>query len=238
MRLAGALAAEALDALVAAVRPGITTGELDALAREFLEERGAVPSFLDYEGFPASICTSVNGEVVHGIPGPRVLGEGDIVSIDLGAYLAGYHGDTARTVAVGTVEPRVRELLRVTVASLAAGVAQARPGNRLSDISHAVQDIVESAGFTVVEEFVGHGIGREMHEDPHIPNYGPPGRGVTLRRGMVLAIEPMVNLGACAVRVREDGWTVETMDGEPSAHFEHTVAVGDPPEILTASPGT
>lgn len=238
MRAAGTLAAEALQAVAARVAPGVTTEELDRLARTYLEERGAAPSFLHYQGYPKSICASVNGEVVHGIPGPRVLREGDIVSLDLGAFVDGYHGDTALTVPVGTVDPEVRELLRITGEALAAGVDQARPGRRLSDISHAVQEVVEAAGFSVVEEFVGHGIGRSMHEDPQVPNYGPPGRGVRLRRGMVLAIEPMVNLGAAAVRVGPDGWTVETIDGRPSAHFEHTVAIGDPPQILTASPGT
>lgn len=238
MRQAGALAAEALSVVAAAVRPGLTTEELDRLARDYLEQHGAIPSFLDYQGYPKSICTSVNGQVVHGIPGPRVLQAGDIVSLDLGALLAGYHGDTACTVPVGEITPKVHELLQVTRTALAAGVAQARPGNHLSDISHAVQEVVEGAGFSVVEEFVGHGIGRDMHEDPQIPNYGPPGRGVRLRRGMVLAIEPMVNLGEPGVRILPDGWTVETLDGLPSAHFEHTVAVGDPPEILTARPGT
>lgn len=233
MRAAGALTAKARDHVAALVRPGITTRDLDQSARRFIEEHGGTPSFLGYEGYPASICASVNGVVVHGIPGKEKLREGDIVSLDLGVLLEGYHGDTAVTVAVGEIQPRVQELLDVTKASLEAGLCQARVGNHLSDVSHAVQEVAEGAGFSVVVDYVGHGIGRQMHEDPQIPNYGPPGRGVVLRRGMVLAIEPMINMGGADVRVRDDGWTVETVDGLPSAHFEHTVAVGDPPEILT-----
>jgi len=235
MRRAGALTAAARDYVASLVRPGITTAELDDAGRRFIEERGGQPSFLGYQGYPASICTSVNGVVVHGIPKrSQVLQEGDIVSLDLGAIVDGYHGDTAVTVRVGKVSERIEALLRATQAALHAGIAQAKVGNHLSDISHAVQTVAEGAGFSVVVDYVGHGIGREMHEDPQIPNYGPPGRGVKLRRGMILAIEPMINMGGPDVRVRPDGWTVETIDGLPSAHFEHTVAVGDPPEILTA----
>ena len=233
MRRAGALTAEARDHVAAMVRPGVTTRELDQAARRFIEERGGIPSFLGYQGYPASICTSVNGVVVHGIPGKQVLREGDIISLDLGVLLDGYHGDTAVTVPVGRIEDRTRELLEVTRKSLLAGIEQARPGRHLGDISHAVQEVAEGAGFAVVVDYVGHGIGREMHEDPQVPNHGQAGRGVVLRRGMVLAIEPMINRGSADVAVRDDGWTVETVDGEPSAHFEHTVAVGDPPEILT-----
>ncbi len=234
MRRAGALTAQARDYVAALVRPGLTTRELDEAARRFIAERGGTPSFLGYQGFPASICASVNGVVVHGIPGDQVLRDGDIVSLDLGVIVDGYHGDTAVTVAVGRVSQEVQELLDATRRSLLAGVAQARPGNHLSDISHAVEEVATGAGFSVVVDFVGHGIGREMHEDPQIPNYGPPGRGVQLKRGMVLAIEPMINMGGPDVRIRDDGWTVETIDGKPSAHFEHTVAVGDPPDVLTA----
>lgn len=234
MRKAGALTAQARDYVAGLVRPGITTRELDHAARRFIEERGGTPSFLGYQGYPASICASVNGVVVHGIPGKRVLREGDIISLDLGALLDGYHGDTAITVAVGKIPERTRELLEVTQRALFAGIEQARPGRHLGDISHAVQEVAESAGFSVVVDYVGHGIGREMHEDPQVPNHGPAGRGVLLRRGMVLAIEPMINQGGADVMVHDDGWTVETTDGLPSAHFEHTVAIGDPPEILTA----
>jgi methionyl aminopeptidase len=233
MRRAGALTAEARDYVAGLVRPGITTRELDQAARRFIGERGGIPSFLGYQGYPASICTSVNGVVVHGIPVKQVLREGDIISLDLGVLLDGYHGDTAVTVPVGRIEDRTRELLEVTRKSLLAGIEQARPGRHLGDISHAVQEVAEGAGFAVVVDYVGHGIGREMHEDPQVPNHGQAGRGVVLRRGMVLAIEPMINRGSADVAVRDDGWTVETVDGEPSAHFEHTVAVGDPPEILT-----
>jgi len=234
MRRAGELTAQARDYVASLVRAGVTTRELDAAARRFIEERGGTPSFLGYQGYPASICTSVNGVVVHGIPGRERLREGDIISLDLGALLDGYHGDTAITVAVGEVPERTKELLRVTREALYAGIAEARPGRHLGDISHAVQEVAEGGGFSVVVDYVGHGIGREMHEDPQVPNHGPAGRGVLLRRGMVLAIEPMVNQGGADVRVLEDGWTVETVDREPSAHFEHTVAIGDPPEILTA----
>jgi methionyl aminopeptidase len=235
MRLAGRIVADTRARVVAAVRPGISTGELDALAEAHIESQGAIPSFKGYRGFPASICTSINEEVVHGIPGSRVLREGDLVSLDFGAIWEGYHGDAAVSVFVG--EPpsdQVEKLIRVTEESLEAGISQIRVGGRLSDIGHAVQQVVEGAGFSVVREYVGHGIGQSLHEDPQIPNYGPPGRGPELRPGMVLAVEPMVNLGGWETTELDDGWTVVTADGSPSAHFEHTIALtNEGPEILT-----
>jgi methionyl aminopeptidase len=237
MRLAGRIVAATRAVVVAAVRPGITTGELDAIAESHIDSQGAIPSFKGYRGFPASICTSVNEEVVHGIPGSRALREGDLISLDFGAIWEGYHGDSAVSVFVG--EPpsdQVEKLVRVTEDSLEAGISQIRVGGRLSDIGHAVQQVVEGAGFSVVREYVGHGIGHSMHEDPQIPNYGPPGRGPELRPGMVLAVEPMVNLGGWETRQLDDGWTVVTADGSPSAHFEHTIALTeDGPEVLTAA---
>jgi methionyl aminopeptidase len=236
MRRAGRITAEARDRVSAAVRPGITTGDLDAVAEEAIRSAGATPSFQGYKGFPASICTSVNEEIVHGIPGKRVLKEGDLISLDVGAIWEGYHGDSAVTVFVG--EPpsdQAEKLVRVTEEALEAGISQIRAGGRLSDIGHAVQQVVEGAGFSVVREYVGHGIGRSLHEDPQIPNYGPPGRGIELRPGLVIAVEPMVNMGGWETRALEDGWTVVTADGSLSAHFEHTIAVTeDGPEILTA----
>ncbi|HHW13919.1 MAG TPA: type I methionyl aminopeptidase, partial [Firmicutes bacterium] len=227
--------AEALARLGELVAPGVTTGELDRFAEEFFRSRGAVPAFKGYNGFPASICTSVNEQVVHGIPGSRVLQAGDIISIDAGAIVDGFYGDSAATFPVGEVDAEAERLLAATREALARGIAQARVGNRLSDISHAVQAWVEAQGFSVVREYVGHGIGRAMHEAPAIPNYGPPGRGPRLKAGMVLAIEPMVNAGGYEVATEDDQWTVVTVDGRLSAHFEHTVAVtGDGPLILTA----
>jgi methionyl aminopeptidase len=206
------------------------------VAEKTILDEGATPSFKGYRGFPASICASVNEEVVHGIPGARTLKEGDILSLDFGAIWEGYHADSAVTVFVG--EPRSAEaekLVRVTEEALDAGISQVRAGNRLSDISNAVQHVVEGAGFAVVREYVGHGVGRNLHEDPQIPNYGPPGRGPELKPGLVVAIEPMVNLGGWETRVLADGWTVVTADGSLSAHFEHTIAVTDEgPEVLTA----
>jgi methionyl aminopeptidase len=237
MRLAGRIVAATRAVVVAAVRPGITTGELDAIAESHIDSQGAIPSFKGYRGFPASICTSVNEEVVHGIPGSRALQEGDLISLDFGAIWEGYHGDSAVSVFVG--EPpsdQLEKLVRVTEDSLEAGISQIRIGGRLSDIGHAVQQVVEGAGFSVVREYVGHGIGHSLHEDPQIPNYGPPGRGPELRPGMVLAVEPMVNLGGWETRQLDDGWTVVTADGSPSAHFEHTIALTeDGPEVLTAA---
>ena len=234
MRAAGRIVGTLLVRLRAAVAPGVTTAALDALARDTIAELGGQPAFKGYRGFPAHICTSVNDEVVHGIPGARVLKPGDLVGLDVGARVDGYYADAAITVPVGPVSDEARRLMAVTEQALAAGVAQAVPGRRLSDISHAVQTIAERAGFSIVREFVGHGIGTQLHEAPQIPNYGPPGTGPVLKAGMVLAIEPMVNAGRPEVEVLADGWTAVTKDHRLSAHFEHTVAVTEPgPEILT-----
>src|SRR5439155_929821 len=236
MRRAGRIVAATIDDVTAAVVPGMTTADLDAVAEKRIRDEDASPSFLGYRGFPASICASVNEEVVHGIPGKRKLEERDILSLDFGAIWEGYHADAAVTVFVG--EPpsaEAEKLVRVTEESLEAGISQAKPGNRLSDISHAVEQVVEGAGFAVVREYVGHGVGRNLHEDPQIPNYGPPGRGPELKPGLVIAIEPMVNMGDWETRLLADGWTVVTADGSLSAHFEHTVALTDEgQEILTA----
>lgn len=237
MRRAGRIVAGTIERVVAAVAPGKTTADLDAVAEAYIRERGAVPSFLGYRGFPATICTSLNQEVVHGIPSPkRVLEEGDILSLDFGAIWEGFHADSAVTVFVG--EPpsaEAEKLVLVTEESLDAGISQIRPGGRLSDISHAVEQVVLGAGFEVVREYVGHGIGRNLHEDPQIPNYGPSGRGPELRPGLVIAVEPMVNMGGWETRVLADDWTVVTADGALSAHFEHTIAVTeDGHEVLTA----
>ncbi len=236
MREAGRLVAEVLTELSALVAPGVTTADLDRRAEELIRAAGATPAFKGYHGYPASICASINDEVIHGIPSPRrVLREGDIVSIDVGVSLGGYFGDSAVTVPVGAVSETAAALLRVTEEALYKGIERARPGGRVSDIGHAVQQHVEAHGFSVVREFVGHGIGQKMHEEPQVPNYGEPGRGPRLSEGMVLAIEPMVNAGQAAVKVLGDGWTAVTRDGSLSAHFEHTVAItpGDP-WILTA----
>jgi methionyl aminopeptidase len=238
MRPAGRLVADVLAALRAAVQPGVTTADLDAIAERHIRGAGGVPAFKGYHGYPATICSSVNDEVIHGIPSKRALEEGDVVSIDCGAVLDGFYGDSAITVPVGPVSEQAAELLRVTEEALHKGIAQARPGGRISDIGHAVQRHVEAHGFSVVREFVGHGIGEKMHEEPQIPNYGEPGRGPRLVEGMVLAIEPMVNAGKPAVKVLKDGWTAVTRDGSLSAHFEHTVAVtAGGPEILTTLDG-
>ena len=235
MKAANQLVAEVLAALREAVRPGVTTGDLDALAESQIRAGGGEPAFKGYHGFPATICASVNEEVIHGIPSQRELVEGDVISIDLGAVLDGFYGDSAITVPVGRVSERAAELLRVTEESLHRAIAQVKVGARISDLGHAVQQHVESYGFSVVREFVGHGIGQRMHEEPQVPNYGEPGRGPRLTEGMVLAIEPMVNAGKPAVKVLADGWTAVTRDGGLSAHFEHTVAVtADGPWILTA----
>lgn len=234
MRDAGRIVALTHKELLQAVQPGITTKELDQIADDFIRKQGALPSFKGYHGYPASICASVNEELVHGIPGNRALEEGDIISIDIGANIHGYHGDSAWTWGVGQISETARKLLDVTEQSLYKGIEQARDGNRLSDIGHAVQSYVESHGFSVVREYVGHGIGQKMHEDPSIPNYGPAGRGPRLNTGMTLAIEPMVNVGSHKTRTLQDNWTVVTADGSLAAHFEHTVAVTeDGPEILT-----
>lgn len=235
MERACRLVAETLQALIQEVRPGITTEALDRLAESRIRAGGGTPAFKGYRNFPKTLCISVNEEVVHGIPSARVLKEGDIVGMDLGAIVDGFYGDSAVTVGVGTIDPKVAELLRVTQESLYKGIEQAVVGNRLSDISHAVQRHAESAGFAVVTEFVGHGIGRKLHEEPQVPNYGRPGQGPRLQMGMVLAIEPMINMGGSAVKILEDRWTAVTKDGSLSAHFEHTIAIEEGgARILTA----
>lgn len=237
MRAAGRIVAGTMERVLAAVAPGRTTADLDAVAESYIRECGATPSFLGYRGFPASICASLNDEVVHGIPSrKRTLKPGDLLSLDFGAIWEGFHADAAFTVFVG--EPPSEEavkLVRVTEEALEAGIGQVRPGGRLSDIGHAVEQVVLGAGFEVVREYVGHGIGRALHEDPQIPNYGDPGRGPEMRPGLVIAIEPMVNIGDWRTRLLADDWTVVTEDGSLSAHFEHTIAVTeDGPEVLTA----
>jgi len=236
MRAAGRLVGQVLTALAAKVAPGVTTAELDAIAEGLIVDAGATPAFKGYHGYPATICASVNDEVIHGIPsGQRVLNAGDVISIDVGAKLNGYYGDSAVTLAVGPISEAAATLLRVTEESLYKAIEVVKPGSRISDIGHAVQKHVEAHGFSVVREFVGHGIGQEMHEEPQVPNYGEPGRGPRLAEGMVIAIEPMVNAGKPQVKVLSDGWTAVTRDHSLSAHFEHTVAVtADGPWILTA----
>jgi len=235
MRRAGRVVALAHRRIAEAIRPGIRTKDLDALALEVLKAEGAIPSFKGYQGYPANICVSVNEQVVHGIPGNTVLREGDIVSVDIGAVVDGFHGDAAWTYPVGEVDEAAQALLRAGEGALYAGIEKARPGNRLSDISHAVQVYVESRGFSVVRDFVGHGIGRSMHEAPQVPNFGPPNRGPRLKPGMTLAIEPMVNAGGYEVEILSDRWTVVTRDRSLSVHFEHTVAITeDGPVVLTA----
>lgn len=236
MREAGRISARALRLVGEAVRPGVSTAELDAIAEAAIREEGAVPAFKGYHGFPATLCTSLNDQVVHGIPAKAVvLRDGDILSVDVGAIIDGYYGDNAATFAVGTVSDQARLLLDTTAASLAAGIERCVPGGRLYDIGAAVQAVAEAQGFGVVREYVGHGIGRAMHEDPNVPNYGTAGTGPRLEVGMVFAIEPMVNAGGHAVDSLPDGWTVVTRDGSLSAHFEHTVAITESgPLILTA----
>jgi methionyl aminopeptidase len=238
MAAANALVAQILAELAAVAAPGVTTRDLDALAERRIREAGARPAFKGYRGYPATLCASVNEEVVHGIPSDRKLVEGDIVSLDMGVVLDGYYGDAAVTVGIGRISPDAARLLEVTQAALAEAIATVRVGARVSDISHAVQRVVEANGFSVVREFVGHGIGTALHEEPQIPNYGEPGRGPRLAEGMVLAIEPMVNAGKPGVKVLADGWTAVTKDGSLSAHFEHTVAVtARGPRILTVADG-
>lgn len=236
LREAGRITGIARASARAALRVGMTTEELDAVVARAIEQEGARSNFKGYHGYPAHICVSVNNEVVHGIPGPRRLAEGDVVSVDLGAVYRGYHGDSAFTIALGKVPARTEELIRVTEECLAAGIAEARPGRHVGDIACAVETLARGHGFGVVRDFVGHGIGRAMHEDPQIPNYGVAGTGPRLREGMVIAIEPMITLGDEAVRVLDDGWTVVTEDGSVAAHFEHTVVVSESPEILTLEP--
>jgi len=234
LRDAGKIVAKTLAEIKKATKPDIATNELDRIAADFIKSCGAIPAFKGYHGFPGHICTSINEEVVHGIPGLRKLKSGDNLSIDIGTVINGYYGDAAITVAVGEVDAEIQKLLDVTEESLYKGIAQAITGNRLSDISHAIQSYAESFDYGVVRDFVGHGIGRSMHEDPQVPNYGSPGRGPKLKPGMTLAIEPMINLGTHEVRTLADGWTVVTADRKRSAHFEHTIAVTtDGPEILT-----
>jgi len=234
MRESGRVAARVRDELAAAIAPGVTTAELDRKAAALIESFGAKSAFLGYRGYPGNVCVSIDSEVVHGIPGSRRIELGQIVSLDIGVVFGGFVGDTATTVMVGVTDPEVVRLVRSTELALQAGIAMAVPGKRLGDVSHAIEDVAVRAGFAVVRDFVGHGIGRKMHEDPQIPNFGNPGKGPKLKEGMTLAIEPMVNMGGWAVEVLSDGWTVKTADGLPSAHFEHTVAIGpDGPEILT-----
>lgn len=234
MKEAGRIVAAVIAALTRAIVPGITTRDLDAIAVRELKRHGAAASFKGYRGFPASICVSVNDEVVHGIPGERVLQEGDIVGLDFGAYYRGFHGDAAVTVGVGNIDSQSRSLLEVAEGALRAGIAAAHEGARLGDISAAIQSHVESRGFSVVREYVGHGIGREMHEEPQIPNFGPPGQGPLLQNGMTLALEPMVNAGDWRTKVSANNWTVVTADGSLSAHFENTIAIdGAEAKILT-----
>lgn len=234
MRASNHIVAEILIALKEKVKPGITTRELDSYSEELVRKKGAVPAFKGYMGYPYSLCISVNSEVVHGMPSNRVLIDGDIVSLDFGAYYKGYYGDAAITVPVGNISEDAARLIRVTEQGLYNGIREAKMGNRLGDISAAVQSCIEAAGFSVVRDFVGHGIGKKLHEEPQIPNYGIKGRGVELKAGMVLAIEPMVNEGTYKVKITDNGWTVITEDGKLSAHFEHSVAVtNDGPDILS-----
>ncbi len=234
MRQSGRIVATVLEVLKSQVRPGMKTNELDVIAARELERLGAKPSFKGYRGFPANLCVSVNNEIVHGIPGKRVLDEGDIVSLDIGAIFMGFQGDAAATVGVSEISPQARQLLEATEGALKASMAAAYPGARLGDISATIQDYVESRGYSVVREYTGHGIGREMHEEPQIPNFGLRGTGPILKKGMTLAIEPMVNVGDWRTRVDDNHWTVLTGDGSLSAHFEHTIAITDAePEVLT-----
>ena len=236
MRRAGKVVAEMHERTREAARPGVTTRELDTVAREVLERRGATSNFLGYHGFPAVICTSPNDMIVHGIPGPYRLEEGDILSVDCGAVVEGYHGDAAFTMAIGEVTAQAARLIEVTERSLWAGIDMLRKGNRLHEVGRAVQEVAEAAGFSVVREYVGHAIGTAMHEQPQVPNYWPGSPGPTLKSGMVFAVEPMVNAGGAATRLLEDGWSVVTADGSLSAHFEHTIAVTDDgPEVLTVA---
>ncbi|MCM3715663.1 type I methionyl aminopeptidase [Halalkalibacter oceani] len=234
MREAGKIVALTHQALKEHIQPGISTKELDEIAEKLIRTHGATPSFKGYNGFTGSICASVNEELVHGIPGKRVLKEGDVISVDIGAYYNGYHGDSAWTYAVGEISAKDQELLDVTETALYKGLEEAKPGGRLSDISHAIQTYAEPLGYSIVREYVGHGVGQDLHEDPQIPHYGPPGKGPRLKPGMVLAIEPMINAGSRYVRTLSDDWTVVTVDGKNCAHFEHTIAITESGfEILT-----
>lgn len=235
MQQACRITAIARKAAADAVKPGVTTSEIDRIVRKTIEQAGATPSFLGYGGFPASACISINDEVIHGIPSPsRVVQEGDIVKVDVGAYINGFHGDCAATIPCGQITDEAKRLIEVTRQSFYEGIKFAREGNRISDISHAIQNYVEANGFSVVRKYVGHGVGAALHESPEVPNFGTAGHGVRLQRGMTLAIEPMVNAGVCDIKVLPDGWTVKTRDGRLSAHYENSIAItsGDP-EILT-----
>ncbi len=234
MRQAGKMVAIVLEILARQIRPGMKTKELDIIAAREIERLGAKPSFKGYQGFPANLCVSVNGEIVHGIPGERVLGEGDIVSLDFGTTYMGFHGDAAMTVGVGEISSQAKELMATTEGALSAGIAAAYPGASLGDVSATIQNYAESRGYSVVREYTGHGIGREMHEEPQIPNFGLPGTGPELKKGMTIALEPMVNIGDWRTRRGDDHWTVFTADGSLSAHFEHTIAITDAgAEVLT-----
>ena len=235
MREAGRILATVLDAFGRELRPGVTTAELDRMAERMIVEAGAIPSFKGYRGYPASICASINDEVVHGIPADRKIRQGDVVSLDIGCIWQGWHADCARTFYVGEAPPKVQALIQDTERAMKAGIAAARPGNRVGDIGAAIEAIARERGYGVVRQFVGHGIGTAMHEEPQVPNYGEPGRGLRIEPGMCFAIEPMFNLGGDAVDVLDDGWTVVTRDGTLSAHFENTIAVTDAgPQLLTA----
>jgi methionyl aminopeptidase len=234
MRRSGKITAKTLTTLMAVAKAGMTTAELDRIADESIRSMGGVPTFIGYNGYPSAICTSVNDEVVHGMPGPRALREGDVLSIDIGTTLEGYVSDSAVTIAIGTPSEAAERLMRVTQECLMLGIAQMQAGNHLGDIGHAVQQHAEANGYGVVRALVGHGIGRKMHEDPQVPNYGQPGTGPVLRTGLVLAVEPMITEGTWQVETLEDGWTVVTQDGKLAAHFEHTIAITDDgPKILT-----
>jgi methionyl aminopeptidase len=237
LRQSSALVARTVQYLEPMLEPGVSTAELDQAAEAFIRQHGGIPAFKGYRGFPATLCTSINAEVVHGIPSKkRKLRSGDIIGIDCGAIVDGYYGDHAVTFAVGEISSQEQELLQATREALEEGIAQAKVGNRLSDISHAIQKYAEERGYSVVKAFVGHGIGTELHEEPQVPNFGPPGRGPRLREGMVLALEPMLNIGTADVQILSDNWTVVTVDGKLSAHFEHTVAVAEHGGIVLSQP--
>lgn len=237
MRVANKIVAQTLDLIEENLKPGISTEELDRLAADFIRSKGAEPAFLGYHNYPKSICVSIDDEVVHGIPSPdRMIREGQLVSVDVGSYIDGFNGDSARSFFIGEAPPEAQRLLDTTKRALENGIARAKAGNRLGDISHAIQQTAEDAGFNVVRDLVGHGIGRQMHEDPQVPNYGQPGKGVELKAGMTIAIEPMVNAGDWRVRTKPDRWTIVTADGSLSAHFEHTIVIGEHgAEILSLS---
>lgn len=236
LRESNRIVAQVLASLKEAIRPGVSTKELDRLAEELTRQKGAIPAFKGYNGYPATLCVSVNEEIIHGIPGPRRLREGDLVSLDMGVRHRGYYGDAAITLPLGRVSQRAKKLLQVTKGALKRAIEIAVPGNRLSDISHAIQSYAEGKGFSVVREFVGHGIGKKLHEDPQITNYGPPHQGPFLKVGMVLALEPMVNVGSWRAKLLPDGWTAVTADGSLSAHFEHTIAITDDGPLILSRP--